>query len=49
MELNNFLNLSVENFSEEHLEDVFKIERSNPTPWQEKTFIEVLKARTLSS
>ena len=43
------LNLSVENFSEEHLEDVFKIEKeSNPTPWQEKTFIEVLKARTLS-
>ena len=47
MELNNFAKFSVENFCEEHLEDVFKLIRIKSYTLATKTFIEVLKARMI--
>ncbi len=42
-------NLTIENFSEPHLNEVFSIENnSNPTPWKIDTFKQVLEVRTMS-
>lgn len=41
--------LIIENFSDNHLEEIYKIEEeSNPTPWKKETFLQVLENRTLS-
>ncbi len=42
-------NCTIENFSEDHIDQVYAIELySNPTPWSEKIFHKIIESRSLS-
>ena len=42
-------NYTIENFSEDHIDQVYAIELySNPTPWSKKIFHKILESRSLS-